>query len=126
VPSIDMSKPIGQRRFSLHAILMWLVHDFLAYGLLSGQQTKGYKGCPLCGEETCAQYLGVLKKMTYLGGRCFLHWGHRFRNAKTSFNGQSEGAPTLERQSATGYTETVWSGKSTLNKAESKTVMRTQ
>ena len=37
VPTMDTSKPRGHRRFTLHAVLMWLVHDFLAYGLLSGQ-----------------------------------------------------------------------------------------
>jgi len=41
VPAMDMSKPIGQRHFTLRTMLLWLVHDFPAYGLFSGQQTKG-------------------------------------------------------------------------------------
>lgn len=99
VSAIDMSKPIGHRRFTLRAILLWLVHDFPAYGLLSGQQTKGYKGCPLCGEETCAEHSGVLGKMVYLGGRRFLDLQHRFRNARRAFNGQTERMPQPKRQS---------------------------
>lgn len=99
VSAIDMSKPTGHRRFTLRAILLWLVHDFPAYGLLSGQQTKGYKGCPLCGEETCAEHSGVLGKMVYLGARRFLDLQHRFRNARRAFNGHTERMPQPKRQS---------------------------
>ena len=35
VPTIDMSKPIGERAFTLRALLLWSVDDFPAYGLLS-------------------------------------------------------------------------------------------
>ena len=87
VPAIDMSKPTRHRRFTMRAVLMWLVHDFPTYGLLFGQQTKGYKGCPVCGEETYAEHSSLLRKMVYLGGRCFLNLHHRFRNARSAFNG---------------------------------------
>ena len=35
--------------FNIRAIFMWSVHDFSAYGLLVGQVTNGYMGCPPCG-----------------------------------------------------------------------------
>lgn len=62
------------------------MNDFLAYGLLLGQQVHGYKGCPLCGPETCAEYSTILSKMIYLGGRRSLDAGHPFRRARVAFN----------------------------------------
>ena len=41
-----------QEFFTLKAILLWTINDFLAYGNLSGCPTKGYYACPICGEET--------------------------------------------------------------------------
>jgi hypothetical protein len=35
--------------FTLKAILMWKIHDFSAYRLVSRCVTKGYKACPICG-----------------------------------------------------------------------------
>ena len=72
VPAVNMSKPEGERQFNLRALLMWTVNDFPAYGLLSGQQVHGYKGCPLCGPKTCSKYALLLGKMIYLGGRRYL------------------------------------------------------
>ena len=37
VPIVNMSKPEGERQFNLRALLMWMVNDFPAYGLLFGQ-----------------------------------------------------------------------------------------
>ena len=97
VPAMNMSKPRGHRRFTLRALLLWLVHDFPAYGLLSGQQTKGYKGCPLCSSETCAEHSSSVRKMFYLGGRRFLDIHHRFRSARRAFNGKPETDPAPQR-----------------------------
>jgi len=90
VPAVDMSKPVQERKFTLRALLMWTVNDFPAYGLLSGQQVHGYKGCPLCGPETCAEHASLLGKMIYLGGRRYLHEAHRFRRERASFNREQE------------------------------------
>jgi len=90
VPALNMSKPEGERRFTLRALLMWTVNDFSAYGLLSGQQVHGYKGCPLCGLETCSEYAMLLGKMICLGGRRYLPENHQFRRARMSFNNQQE------------------------------------
>lgn len=35
--------------FNLQAILMWTIHDYSAYGLISSCSTKGYIACPKCG-----------------------------------------------------------------------------
>jgi hypothetical protein len=90
VPAINMAKPEGSRRFTLRAMLIWTVNDFPAYGLLSGQQTHGYKGCPLCGPETCAEHAQLLNKMVYLGSRRFLPPDHRFHRARAAFNNHPE------------------------------------
>ncbi|KAI5343870.1 hypothetical protein L3X38_011746 [Prunus dulcis] len=38
--------------FTLRAALMWTINDFPAYGNLSGCVVKGYKACPICGDDT--------------------------------------------------------------------------
>jgi hypothetical protein len=86
VPAFDASKPAGERDFSMRGVLFWTVNDFLAYGLLSGQQTKGYKGCPICYMQTYTDYSTSCKKMVYLGMRCWLCPEHRMRRARAAFN----------------------------------------
>jgi hypothetical protein len=79
VPAMNMSKPLAERPFTLKAMLIWTINDFPAYGLVSGQQTKGYRGCPICGEDTCAEQSVAMKKMLYLGSRRFLCTRHMLR-----------------------------------------------
>ena len=90
VQTVDTSIREGERLFLLRAILLWTVNDFPAYGLILGQQTKGYKGCPICVSRTYAIHSTVLKKMLYLGNRRWLPADHRFRRARVAFNGNSE------------------------------------
>ena len=97
IPTIDISKPEGERVFTLRWMLIWIVNDFLAYGLLSGQQVHSYKGCPLCGPETCAEHARLLHKMIYLGGRRFLDAEHPFRRTRASFNNHPEWQMAPER-----------------------------
>ena len=85
--------------FTLRAILLWTVNDFPAYGLIFGQQTKGYCGCPICVIETCAIHSNALKKMLYLGNRRWLPPDHRFRRAHISFDGHQEMRPAPSRPS---------------------------
>jgi len=87
---VDISKPVGERQFTLRGMLIWTVNDFPAYGLLSGQQVHGYKGCPLCGLETCAEHARLLRKMIYLGARRFLDAEHPFRRARAAFNNHAK------------------------------------
>ena len=85
-----MSKPVGDRRFTLRAMLLWTVHDFSALGLIAGQVVKGYTACPVCGGDTCSEYSRCLRKMVFLGSRKFLPEGHRFRRCRAAFNGHPE------------------------------------
>ena len=72
--------------FLLRAILLWTINDFPAYGLISGQQTKGYQGCPHCVTDTYANHSHSLKKMVYLRSRRWLLRGHRFCRARLAFD----------------------------------------
>ena len=99
VPAINMAMPEGNRRFTLRAMLIWTVNDFPAYGLLSSQQVSGYKGCPLCGPETCAEHAQLLSKMIFLGGRRYLDMNRRFRRAQAAFNNHPELDMAPERPS---------------------------
>ncbi|CAL9019318.1 unnamed protein product [Prunus brigantina] len=47
--------------FTLRAALMWTINDFPAYGNLSGCVVKGYKACPICGDDTPSHsIIGIL------------------------------------------------------------------
>ena len=61
----DARAYMGMAQFNLRAILMWTLHDFPAYGLLSGLTTKGYKGCPVCGPSTVSRQSKILRKNVY-------------------------------------------------------------
>jgi hypothetical protein len=49
VLAYDVERAIGQRQFTLKAILMRTIHDYLAYGLVFGFVHQGYKACASCG-----------------------------------------------------------------------------
>ncbi|XP_026409969.1 uncharacterized protein LOC113305076 [Papaver somniferum] len=76
--------------FTLKAILMWCVHDFPAYGHVSGCRTSGRFGCSVCGEKTDAIWVKNERKFIYKGHRRFLPADHPFRNAKEKFDGTEE------------------------------------
>ncbi|XP_074341917.1 uncharacterized protein LOC141679313 [Apium graveolens] len=76
--------------FTLKAVLMWTINDFPAYGNLSGCVNKGYKCCPICGDDTVAKYLTHSRKMCYQGHRRYLPLHHPYRRQKAAFNGQQE------------------------------------
>ena len=105
VPCLNMSKPVGERAFTLKAILMWIVSDYPALGLLAGQSVKGYMAWQACGPGTCAEHSRQLNKMVYLGSRRFLPAAHRFRRARASFNGDSEHRPMPQRRPCTQILE---------------------
>jgi hypothetical protein len=90
IPTVNMSKPEGERGFTLKAMLIWKVNDYPALGLSFGQQVHGYKGCPLCGPKTFAEHAALLSTMIYLGGRRYLHADHKFRKARATFNNHHE------------------------------------
>ena len=83
--------------FLLRAILLWTINDFHAYGLILGQQTKGYQGCSHCVTDTCASHSHSLKKMVYLGSCRWLPHRHRFCRARLAFDGNVELREALRR-----------------------------
>ncbi|XP_031741715.1 uncharacterized protein LOC116403911 [Cucumis sativus] len=76
--------------FNLRSVLLWTINDFPAYGNLSRCCVKGYKACPICGDNTNSIRLKYGKKMAYLGHRRFLARNHPYRRQKKSFNGKKE------------------------------------
>ncbi|KAL0536960.1 hypothetical protein IC582_025923 [Cucumis melo] len=76
--------------FNLRSVLLWTINDFSAYGNLSGYCVKGYKACPICGDNTNSIRLRHGKKIAYLGHRRFLARHHPYRRQKKSFNGKKE------------------------------------
>ncbi|KAA0055004.1 transposase [Cucumis melo var. makuwa] len=76
--------------FNLRSVLLWTIIDFPAYGNLSGCCVKGYKACPICGDNTNSIRLRHGKKIAYLGHRRFLARDHPYRRQKKSFNGKKE------------------------------------
>lgn len=79
VAAYDMHK---REHFTLRAMLVWGIHDFPAYGNLSGCVTHGYKACPICGDETPSMHLGNARKIVYTNYRMFLKSDHPFRQGK--------------------------------------------
>ncbi|KAL0555975.1 hypothetical protein IC582_004478 [Cucumis melo] len=76
--------------FTLKAVLLWTINDFLTYGNLAGRTIKGYCACPICDKNTSAIHLKFGKKMAYLGHRKFLPLNHPFRKQKKVFNNEKE------------------------------------
>ncbi|KAL5563237.1 hypothetical protein UlMin_032984 [Ulmus minor] len=68
--------------FNLKAMLLWTINDFPAYGNLAGCATKGKYGCPICGENTNAEWLPHSKKMAYCNHIRFLPKNHPYRRKK--------------------------------------------
>ena len=87
----DARSLLGMQQFKLRAVLMWTLHDFPAYGLISGLTTKGFKACPVCGPHTVSRRSNVLRKNVYCPcHRRYLHEEHYFRAADAAFDNQSE------------------------------------
>ncbi|XP_050939141.1 uncharacterized protein LOC127148819 [Cucumis melo] len=75
-------------RFTLRAVLL----------------VKGYKACPICGEETSSIRLPHGKKNAYMGHRKYLPRHHPYRRQKKAFDGNQEhGTPPLPLSGETIY-----------------------
>ncbi len=74
----------------MHGIFMWAIHDLLAYGLLLGKVTKGYKGCMACGLNTCNRHSKKLCKSTYIDHHRWLTLDHPYQRNANDFNGKFE------------------------------------
>ncbi|XP_030963614.1 uncharacterized protein LOC115984741 [Quercus lobata] len=80
----------SNENFKMHAVLMWMINDFPAYGDLSGWSTKGAFACPSCNLNTRSQWLKYGGKYCYMGHRRFLEEDHRFRKDRNFFDGTDE------------------------------------
>ncbi|KAI5337397.1 hypothetical protein L3X38_016668 [Prunus dulcis] len=76
--------------FTFRAALMWTINDFPAYGNLSGCVVKGYKACPICGDDTPSHRLKNGHKICYIGHRKWLPINHPYRRQRAAFNGKPE------------------------------------
>ena len=99
----DARAYMGMSIFKLRAVLMWTLHDFPAYGLISGLTTRGFKACPVCGPHTISRYSKVLRKNVYCNfHRRYLREDHYFRGAVAAFdneaNDDTEGDPLTGNQ----------------------------
>ncbi|XP_022869712.1 uncharacterized protein LOC111389093 [Olea europaea var. sylvestris] len=87
---VDMYDVVTKSTFNLKALLMWTIHDFPAFGNLSGWPVKGKFACPICRESICSLWLKHGRKFAYMGHRKFLTFDHPFRMKKSWFNGHIE------------------------------------
>jgi hypothetical protein len=72
--------------------LMWTIHDFPGYGLVSGCQHQGYKACLPCGLGTTSRWSKELGKVVFEGNRRWLNRNHPYRIHPIAqhFNGHEE------------------------------------
>ncbi|CAL9024947.1 unnamed protein product [Prunus brigantina] len=76
--------------FTLRGVLLWTINDFPAYENLSGCVVKGYKACPICGDDTPSHRLKNGHKVCYIGHRKWLPINHPYRRQRAAFNGKPE------------------------------------
>lgn len=101
VPTLDTSGETGVETFLLRGMLLWTISDFPAYGLISGQQTKGFRACPICGPDLDSHTARGPKgeKVVYTGARRRLNPHHPLRFDKR-VNGEVELRNASQRMSS--------------------------
>ncbi|KAL6189016.1 hypothetical protein ACLB2K_040406 [Fragaria x ananassa] len=78
----------GQTLFMMKAAVIWTISDFLAYEMLSGQQTMGYKACPICLDDINSSRHA--DKIYFLRSRRWLDEDHEWRWDAEAFDGTEE------------------------------------
>ena len=76
-----------EQTFKMHAVVMWTINDFPAYGNLSGWSTKGYLACPNCNEDISSQRL--TSEIGYTGAHRWLPNDHPWRRSQL-FDGKND------------------------------------
>ena len=101
VPTTDAARYLDQPSFNLRAVLIWTLHDFPAYGVVSGHITNGYVGCPCCGEHTVSRRSIALRKNIYscFQYRKWLSQSHALRLDNVNFSGVQEHGSAPNRPS---------------------------
>ncbi|XP_062119373.1 uncharacterized protein LOC133833132 [Humulus lupulus] len=69
---------IDKEYFTMRATILWTIHDFPAYGTVSGYSTQGYKACPVCEDDTSS--FRIRGKTCFMGHRRYLCLNHQWRN----------------------------------------------
>jgi hypothetical protein len=83
VESYDSHK---KQKLTLWAAYLWLIHDFMAYGIFAGWSIHGRLTCPICGSDTDYFCLITGGKISYFDCyRCWLPPKYTFRIQKDSF-----------------------------------------
>ncbi len=85
---LGCDKTKGAVEVHIQGLLMWAIHDLLAYGLFSNQVTHGYKGCPMCGPNKISQDSKRLGKTTYVHHHRWLQRNHPYQTNVCDFNGK--------------------------------------
>ena len=71
----------------MSAMVIWILHDFPAFGIVGGCITKRYVGCPCCGPQTISRRSKALKKCTYKGcSKKYLLPNHYMRKDVVNFS----------------------------------------
>ena len=64
VETFDVS---SKKSFQMHAVLLWTINDFPAYGDISSWSTKGSLACPSCNYDNQSHWLRYGRKFSYIG-----------------------------------------------------------
>ncbi|XP_028094543.1 uncharacterized protein LOC114294618 [Camellia sinensis] len=77
------------KSFQMRTALMWTIHDWPAFGDISGWRTNGHYSCYTCNDEP---YFQSLKgKTAYTNHRCYLPQNHLERRKSKAYNGVTYG-----------------------------------
>ena len=87
-------------------MVIWTIGDFPAYGLLAGCTTKGFIGCPVCGEGFRSRRAKLLRKNVY-GDCCrrFLPEDHHMRIDTVNFGSEEH---RLAPEPISGHSALRW------------------
>ncbi|GKB25451.1 ulp1 protease family, C-terminal catalytic domain-containing protein [Tanacetum coccineum] len=89
-PGVEMYDAYMKEKFHLHAMIFCTINDVLAYGNLSGYNTKGKQACPICEDETSSRWLDNCKKTVFMGHRRSLPSNHPYRGMSSEFDVHTE------------------------------------
>uniref|UniRef100_A0A0A9VDU2 Uncharacterized protein n=1 Tax=Arundo donax TaxID=35708 RepID=A0A0A9VDU2_ARUDO len=75
-----------KQNFNMRAVLLWTIHDFLAYGMVACWSTHGKLACPYCGGDSKSFNLKHGGKPCWFDyHRRFLPCNHSFRKSIKCF-----------------------------------------
>ncbi|GFS33433.1 hypothetical protein Acr_00g0028460 [Actinidia rufa] len=78
----------GRKCFQMRAALSWTIHDWPAFGDISGWRTKGHYSCYTCNDEP--YFESLRSKTAYINRRCYLPENHPERRKRVAYNGKQE------------------------------------